>query len=75
MDAVLSNASFKYDNLKCYFEMMFKVTEFVSVNSAHGINVHNKVVFDQPWLTRFKSEMADQLIITDPKRYCHGCTY
>jgi len=85
MDSILSDASFQCNNIECWFEMMFKVTEFVSVNNAHGINVNTKVVFDQPWLTRFKREMADQFTLADPKKqcpwitsgqtYCLACTY
>lgn len=74
MNNDLACESFKYDNTECWFEIVMKCTEFVSVNSATQINTHTKVVYDAPWTTRFKSELKDQLIFADPVRYCPWIT-
>jgi Holliday junction resolvase RusA-like endonuclease len=76
MDTILAEASFRCENIhEQWFEMMFKVTEFTSVNSLHGLNSKTGAVYDQPWTIKFKNEMADQLIAADPKKNCPWITY
>lgn len=74
MNTDLAVKSFTYDNLERWFEIVMKCTEFVSVNSSLGINNRTKTVFEQPWLTRFKSELSDQLILADPVSKCPWIT-
>lgn len=70
MDKELACKSFTYDNDERWFEMVMKCTELPSVNSAHGINTKTNVVYDQPWLVKFKQELADQLTFADPRGHC-----
>lgn len=74
MDTTLACESFRYNNEEQWFELILKCTEFPSVNSAHGINTKTNVVYDQPWLVRFKNEIKDQLTIADPRKYCPWIT-
>lgn len=74
MNTELACKSFRYDNIEGWFEMMIKCTEFPSVNSAHGINTRTKVVFDQPWVIQFRSEIRDQMIFADPRKHCPWIT-
>lgn len=75
MDTILAEASFRCDNdVDFYFEMIFKVKEFTSVNNLHGINTVTKVVYDLPHVTKFKQEMADQIVAADPRGKCPWIT-
>lgn len=74
MDTSLACNSFRYDNTECWFEIVLKCTELVSVNSATQMNFNQKRVFDAPWTQRFKSELRDQLIFADPKKHCPWIT-
>lgn len=70
MDSNLATQSFEFDNEEKSFTIVLKCTELVSVNTAHGINTKTRVIFDNPWLTKFKTEMRNQLIRTDPVKHC-----
>jgi Holliday junction resolvase RusA-like endonuclease len=70
MNIDLAENSFEYNNEEKWFRLILKCTEIPSVNSAHGINTKTKVVYDMPWLTKFKQELSDQLIISDPRKHC-----
>jgi len=76
MDTILSQSSFRYSNepFNQWFEVIYKVTEFTSVNNLHGINTQTKVIYDQPWVTKFKQEMAEQLVAIDPVSKCDWIT-
>jgi len=74
MDTSLALSSFNPHNVECYFDLVLKCTELVSVNTATQINTYNKVVFDAPWTVQFKQEMRDQIIFADPVRNCPWIT-
>lgn len=74
MDTKLALESFTYDNDKMMFEMMMKCVEFPSTNRLYGINSKTKVIYTLPEVARFKSDIKDQIILTDPKRHCWWIT-
>jgi Holliday junction resolvase RusA-like endonuclease len=70
METELACKSFENNDKEKWFQMVLKCTEFPSVNSAHGFNIKKNLIFDQPWVTQFRSEIRDQLIISDPVKQC-----
>ena len=70
MDIGLALKSFRYDNEECWFEIVVKATEFPSVNNLYGINSRSKNIYVLPHVVKFKGELKDQIILTDPKSYC-----
>lgn len=70
MDVGLALESFKYDNEKCWFEVMLKCTQFPSVNSMYGINTGTGAVYKDERTILFERELKEQLVYCDPVRYC-----
>lgn len=71
----ISTNSFNYNNDERWFEIMIKCDELVSINTAHGMNTRTKVVYDNPWTVRFKNQLKQQLIMSDPVKNCPWITY
>lgn len=70
MDVELAINSFRYDNIEGWFEMIVKASEFPSVNNMYGINRKTKAIYTLPHVEKFQGELKDQIIFTDPKKYC-----
>lgn len=74
MNSKLAIDSFHFDNDKLFFEIMVKCTEFPSTNRLYGINSKTKVVYTLPHVAQFKSDIRDQIILSDPKKHCWWIT-